>query len=498
MRKRRLIKNTIATLIKYFVFMVIGFVTPKLIIQQYGSAVNGLVNSITQFLGYISFLDMGISAVVASSLYYPLAQKDDAQISRIVVSCDRFYKGIAFALLAYSVIVMFVYPFIINGEFGFGYIAGLVFAIALNSFSQYCFGFTWMILLVADQRAYIKHYIETFVALIGFLFSIVLIQREFSIQAVKMAGAVIFVIKPLLLSIYVRRNYNINKKIELKGEPIKQKKNGVAHHLARAVFSSTDMTILTLFSSLESVSIYSVYYAVVNAISELMRTLSDSVTSLIGNMLSKEEYEKLKDFFKCYVWAVHFISIVAFSTVAVSIGSFVQIYTKGVKDADYNAPVFAIVMIAAYAAYTLRIPYNQMINAAGHYKQTQKSAVIEMLINLIVSIVLVIRFDIIGVAAGTLIAMLYRTAYFVRYISKNIIFLESSYFLKMCFTDAVIVAVVLIETRFMTFQADNFAEWAVAAGCFGMVYAVTAFVINIIFNKKEIISGYRMIMNKND
>ena len=91
MRKRRLIKNTIATIIKHFVFMIIGLIMPRLIIQFYGSAVNGLVNSITQFLGYISLLDMGLTSVVASSLYSPLAKKDDDEVSRLLVSCDRFY-----------------------------------------------------------------------------------------------------------------------------------------------------------------------------------------------------------------------------------------------------------------------------------------------------------------------------------------------------------------------------------------------------------------------
>lgn len=497
MRKRKLIKNIIATIIKYFVFMIIGFIMPRLIIQYYGSAVNGLVNSITQFLGYISLLDMGVYAVVASSLYAPLAKKDDAEVSRIVVSCDRIYKKIALVLLIYSVIVMFVYPFAINDEFSFWYIAGLVFVLALNSFSQYFFGMTWMILLGADQRVYVKHYIETFVASISFLLSALLILKGLSIQTVKLAAAIVFFIKPFFLSVYVKRNYNINKKITLNGEPIKQKMSGVAHHLARAVFTSTDMTIITLFSSLESVSIYSVYYMVVNAVSELMKTLSDSVTSLIGNMLSKEEYARLKDFFKCYVWAVHFVAVVAFSTIAVSIRSFVRIYTKGVKDANYDAPVFALVMIVAYAIYTVRMPYNQMINAAGHYKQTQKSAIIEMLINLTVSVILVLKFDIVGVAIGTLLAMLYRTAYFVIYLSKNIICLKPAYFFKMCVTDCVSLAAIFFETRFMTFEASNFAEWATTSIFFCMIYGVTALIINVFMNKWEFITSCRMILNKN-
>lgn len=477
--------------------MIIGLITPRLIIQYYGSAVNGLVNSITQFLGYISLLDMGLNAVVASSLYAPLAQKDDDEVSRIVVSCDRFYKKIAFALLVYSIIVMFVYPFVTNDQFSFWYIAGLVFAIALNSFAQYCFGVTWMILLEADQRIYTKHYIETFVALISLICSVILIKNQFSIQIVKLAASIAFIIKPLFLSVYVKRHYNINKKIKLEGEPIKQKKNGIAHHLANTVFSGTDVVILTLFSSLESVSVYSVYFLAVNAVSELVRTLSYSVTSLIGNMLSREEFTRLKEFFKCYVWGMHFITVAAFSTAAVAIRSFVHIYTKGVQDANYDAPVFALILVMAYAVYTVRIPYKQLINAAGHYKQTQNSAIIEMVINLTASIILVLKFDIIGVAIGTLLAMLYRTVFFVRYVSKNIIFLEPAYFLKMCFTDFVSLAVIFIETRFMIFKADNFTEWAMASICFGVIYAATALAVNVIFNRRELLAGYRMIWNKN-
>ncbi len=497
MRKRKLIQSTIAVMIKYVVFMVIGLITPRLIIQYYGSAVNGLVNSITQFLGYISLLDMGLNAVVASSLYAPLAKKDDAEVSRIVVSCDRFYKRVALALLGYSVIIMVVYPFAVKSEFDFAYIAVLVLAIALNSFLQYFLGVTWMILLEADQRIYVKHYIETFVAFISLLCSIALIRGGFSIQVVKMAASVVFIIKPLLLSIYVKRNYHIDKKIKLNGEPIKQKKNGIAHHLAYTVFSGTDVTILTLFSSLESVSVYSVYFLAVNAVSELVRTLSYSVTSLIGNMLSKEEFKRLKEFFKCYVLGMHFITVTAFSTAAVSIRSFVRLYTKGVNDANYDAPVFAFVLVLAYAVFTVRIPYKQLINAAGHYKQTQKSAIIEMVLNLTVSVVLVLKFDMIGVALGTLAAMLYRTVYFVKYISKNILFLETSYFLKLCMSDLVSIVVILVETRFMTFKAGNFMEWVIASICFGMVYMTTSFVSTVIFNRREFIAGCRMIMNKN-
>lgn len=37
--------------------LICGFVVPKLIITNFGSNVNGLISSITQFLAYISLLE---------------------------------------------------------------------------------------------------------------------------------------------------------------------------------------------------------------------------------------------------------------------------------------------------------------------------------------------------------------------------------------------------------------------------------------------------------
>ena len=71
MRKKKLIYNTISSLIFQVTTIVCGFILPRLILNAFGSNVNGLVNSITQFLGIISFLELGVGAVVQSALYKP-------------------------------------------------------------------------------------------------------------------------------------------------------------------------------------------------------------------------------------------------------------------------------------------------------------------------------------------------------------------------------------------------------------------------------------------
>ena len=109
-RGRRLKLNTISSLAFQVTTLICGFVLPRLILGSFGSEVNGLVNSITQFLHIIAFLELGVGAVVQSSLYKPLADADDDGISKIITSANKFFVKIAIILLAYVVVLIFIYP----------------------------------------------------------------------------------------------------------------------------------------------------------------------------------------------------------------------------------------------------------------------------------------------------------------------------------------------------------------------------------------------------
>ena len=101
--------------------LICGFILPRLFLQHYGSEVNGLVNSISQFLSVIAFLELGVGAVVQSSLYKPLAEKDNQQISKVMVSANKFFQRLACILLVYVISLMIIYPFIANLIFFFIY-----------------------------------------------------------------------------------------------------------------------------------------------------------------------------------------------------------------------------------------------------------------------------------------------------------------------------------------------------------------------------------------
>ena len=61
--------------------------------------------------------------------------------------------------------------------------------------------------------------------------------------------------RPLFLNVYVKKHYNIDKNVNYNDDPIKQKWNGFAQHLAAVVVDNTDIAVLTIMSSLQNVSV---------------------------------------------------------------------------------------------------------------------------------------------------------------------------------------------------------------------------------------------------
>ena len=104
--QQKLRYTSITALMLQVTTLVCGFILPKMYLTYYGSTVNGLVSSITQFLGFIALAECGVGAVVRSAFYKPLAQKDNYDLSLIVVSSDSFFRKIALLLAIYVVVLI--------------------------------------------------------------------------------------------------------------------------------------------------------------------------------------------------------------------------------------------------------------------------------------------------------------------------------------------------------------------------------------------------------
>ena len=86
-RTEKFLKNSASTALLQVITMLSGFIIPRVMLDIYGSEINGLISSITQFINYFMLVEAGLSAAVVYSLYKPLAEKDYTKIKCYSNSC---------------------------------------------------------------------------------------------------------------------------------------------------------------------------------------------------------------------------------------------------------------------------------------------------------------------------------------------------------------------------------------------------------------------------
>ena len=486
-RTKKTVYNTVVMMVYEVVTVICSLILPRLLLSGYGSDVNGLVSSITKFLGFISFLRLGVAGSTRVALYKSLAEEDSTKTSGIIVATERFMRRIAFVLIGYIVVLAVAFPLIVDSSMGKLGIAALVVIIGGGIFAEYFFGITYQTLLIADQRAYIYSLIQIVVTITNTLLGVVLIRGGYSIQTVKMGSSILFMISPIILTIYARKRYRINRNVPPDESALKNRKAVMTQSIANIVHSNVDVTVLTFFTSTMVVSVYTVYNLVFSALQRTLSVFTYSLEAAFGNMFARKEYDNINnklnhlEFFICV-----FVSV-TFSCAAVLILPFVGIFTSGVTDIEYIQPEFAYLSLAALAIRCFREPYLVCVQAAGKYKETQSGAVIEAVLNICLSFPAVFHFGLIGVTAGTLLANLFRTIQYLVFVSVHLLErnIYKSLIKQIWTTGNVVMSYLAFRLLPIHIEFSDWGNWFVGAIIIGLISCCVTLCSSLLFYRND-------------
>lgn len=501
MRSKKAVKNIITSLLQQIVTVICGLIVPRAIIGNFGSSVNGLVSSITQFLSYITLLEAGVGPVIKSALYKPIAKKDQTQIEKILKASQKFFRVISGIFIVYLIALCFIYPLIVSTEFETEYTVSLIIIIAISTFTEYFFGMVYKLYLQAEQKTYITSIVQILTTILNAILVVLLIKFGANIQVVKLGSAFVFVLRPIIQNIYVKKKYNISFKQVKEKYELKQKWDGLSQHIAYVVHNNADVAILTIFTSTVEVSVYTVYLYVVNGIKNVVQALTGGVDASFGDMIAKKEIDNLNRSFRIYELFYFTLITSVYIIAIVIILPFVKIYTSGITDANYYRPTFAILITLAEFMWSIRLPYSSVTLAAGHFKQTNKGAWVEVFTNLIISIALVFKFGMIGVAIGTLVAMTIRTIEFMYHTSKYILKRSQIENVKrviiLMLETLIIVPIGFYISTFI--EVNSYMSWiglAIVVGIIALLYVVT--VNGIIYREdfKDLLNMIKRILQE--
>ncbi len=472
-RRKEVLMTVVSNLVLQAVTAVCGFVLPPLIVRTFGSEINGMVSSITQFIAYLSLVEAGVGGAAIAALYRPLAEKDTGKCSAILSASAEFYRksGILFVILVFM--LAFFYPLAVDKEVDRMQAGLMVLVLGITSAAEFFLIGKYRVLLTADKKMYVISIVQSAAVILNTAVAVVLIRLGTGIILVKLASSLVFLSRYAAIALYVHRKYaDIHFHSAPDVKAISQSRNVMVHQIGGLVVFNSPLVIITLFCSLKDASVYAVYAMVFTAVGNLLGSLSNGLQSFFGESLIKNDIKRTESAFGLYETLFYASTGWAFSCSYILTIPFMSLYTRNMTDADYVRPLLVPLFVAVGAANYARKPCDLLIMAAGHFRQTQFRSVLESAINIVAGIAFTVRFGMCGVLFGGICSYLYRTLDIIIYSNVRILKrnpLRSFAKIGICLA---LYATMSVFLKHRTVPVNNYAEWILYAIAIGLIYAV--------------------------
>ena len=486
MKSKVTLINIISSLTLQVVTVISGFIIPKIILTNFGSSVNGLVSSLNQFLSYITLIEGGITGVVLANLYKPLVDHDNKKISAVLVTAKKFFNKIGYLFIAYSIGVAVVYPILSKEGFSWSFVASLTVVLSLNLLIQYLFSLSFRVLLQADKKLYVISFTQIVITVCNIACAFFSVKIYPSIHLLKLLTGLLYIIQPLVYGYFVKKHYSINWGTEPDDNLLKERWNGFAINCAAFIHNSTDITILTIFTNLATVSIYGVYTLVTNGLNGLFAAVFRAIAPTVGQAYAKGDEHELNKKLDLFEY-ITFISVYfCFTLSGLLITPFVQLYTNGITDVDYIQPIFGVLIVMAEGLYLIKEPHLDLSYSANKFKELSVPAFVEAGINILVSIILVHKLGLIGVAIGTIAGMTYRMAYQIYFTTKIVKNRKQWIFYKKLLAFSFVTLIGVAICHFVPLTEITVWNWVLHAFIYALIFGVLYLILSLLLFKKDV------------
>jgi len=502
-RSKKFMYNTIASAFQQLALFAVGLVMPRIILQYYGSVVNGLTSSIQQFINNFYLVEAGVGASAIFALYKPIAQEDHKKISSIVTAAQKFYIQTGYIFTALVVALAFLFPFIRPTEALSKLDIGiLVLAIGAPGSLNFFAISKYQAILTADQRSYVISIAQMVGTIINAAVIIGMAYAGFSVVAGRTVAILAIIARMIIMTVYSKRRYPY---LDFHARPDKsamnQRWDALYYQILGSIQIAMPTILATIFISYEAVSVYTIFYMVIGGINGILGIYTSGLSASFGDIIARGEKKTLQKTYQEFECSYYTIITVIYAVALVLIMPFIKIYTRGVTDANYNVPIVGYLMVINGFLYNLKTPQSMLLISAGLYKPTRVQTTIQASILVVAGAALAPVMGLPGILIGCILSNLYRCIDLLFFIPKHVTGLSPALTLKRWGYSLLSFLLILLPFFFVTVEAPGYMSWIVSA-VWATIYAVAvALLVGYICDRQvmadAVVRMIRMIGFKN-
>ena len=474
-RTTRFVQNTISTALYQLTAMVMGFITPRLMILYYGSEVNGLIVSVTEFLTYFKMVESGLAAAANAALYEPLAKRDHTAVSAIVSAARGFFNTAGWLFAGITLVLAAAYPFFVpvhdlgGSLLSNGYVMLLIAAMGLSGTLEFFTMSRYRVLLTADQRTYVVSLASMASLMLSTALIVALPYLGQDVIVVRLAASLTILVRSVVFLKYTQKHYpSIDAYAPPNRGAMSQRWDALNVELT-SVFQQGAGVILGTIITREAgvLSVYGVYHMVTVGLWGILKMATTGVFSIFGNLLvsgKKKAFQRAYSDFECLCYMA--VSIL-FGVATVLIVPFVTLYTHGITDANYNAPLLGMLIILEALTNHCKMPMDLMISSSGRFREVRAHCIAQVATTIVCSTCLGLLLlpygaesSLCGIVAGVCVGNLVRAVCQLRFVPREVTGLswrKSAVRIAIMFAN---VAVIAVPCLMLISPPQRFFTWA--------------------------------------
>lgn len=495
-RTNKFVKNIVGSAILQIVTIITGFISPKLMLNAFGSEINGITSSIMQFLSYLALVEAGLSNATVFALYKPLAEKDNEARDSIVSASKLAYYRIGFLFVGLSLLLAIVYPFIghtdVLNRFELGC---LVLVLCSQSTINFFVLAKYRTLLTADQCGYAVSLASSVQLIVHLVIITFAVRAGLNVLLVRGLGICSLFVTSAILAIIVRVKYgkiNYNAKPNMKA--LDKRWDALFLQVTGVVATSTPVVIMTALLDFRQISIYAIYNMIAGSVSTCISVFTSGLSASFGNIYALDDKELLKRTVRQFRTAFYVLMTVVYAVMMVTLIPFISIYTDGIHDVNYIVPLFGVMITLKGMIDNYKAPHGMLIYSFGKFNTIKRQTVTQTVLIVVATWIFTKRFGLVGSMAALCLANLYMLVELLILSPKELVEMSISQTIRQIAQSLVIVFALYFLSLKIGYRPAGYLEWFVCACGVGIIAVIVTVGVFFVTDHEDMIAIYKRVM----
>lgn len=469
------VKSVLCNYLGYLSHVILSIIATPIILHSLGNTQYGIWSLVMSMTGYYGLLNFGVRSALTKYLAEYQVKKQIDEMNRLICSSLVFFSAIAIIILLISITIAYFFETLFLSEGTPLKVTQLVIIlVGANVASSFLFA-AFDTVLVAFNRFDISNFVGIISSIVRTVLIVCVLKMGHGLLAMAVVIISIDFVNYCVITFcskLVFPNLQISYRLINLNSINKLFHFGIFNfmrHISRVILDRTDVIIIGIFLGPSLVAIYSIAESLIRYVWSIVKGIARVILPVVSGLHAEQETEKIE---KIMLQLPKYI-------LAIAVFIFIQFYFFGnqflllwLGKGFHDSYVIFCLLMSARIGMMLSEIMTESVVGMGHNKFFGYLSIIEAICNILISLFLVKKMGLIGIALGTVIPLTISRSFIIPlYCCRRVSIPLSTFFKQVLFpTVATSIPVIIFNYFFAQyFSANTFLKLIAAVSVMSFV-----------------------------